>query len=237
MRSLVAAVCLILTLVLLAAPVHAQKEFEIYYQMQAMNDALGVSCTYCHVATGDARWDFKADGNPKKAVAKKMIDMTADINARIYLATGNQAARDGGKAVSCQSCHRGVTVPLPIATIVERAVETEGPEAAVAQYRALRARFYERDVYDFTEQELLRLARHYVTAQPDAALALARMNLEWRPQSAASYVVMAFAYTRKLDDKAAIPLLRKALELDPDNGAARGYLLKLEEFQTLKEGQ
>ena len=218
-----------------ARPASAQKEFEIYYQMQAMNEALGVGCTYCHVATADKRVDYKADGNPKKVIARKMLEMTADINARVWLATGTDAAKE--RAVGCVSCHRGVSVPASIATIVSRAIDQEGPVAAVERYRDLRRRFYERDVYDFTEGELLRIARVYVDSNPDAALALAKMNLDWRPSSAASYVVMAFAYTRKLDDPSAIPLLRKALELDPDNGAARGYLLKLEEFQRMRENR
>lgn len=225
---LVMAACLAVT-----RPAQAQKEFEIYYQMQAMNDALGVGCTYCHVPAEGVRVDYKADGNPKKAVARKMMEMTADINARVWLATGTEAARE--TPVTCVSCHRGVPVPGPIAGVIQHAIEREGVEAAVTQYRELRRRFYERDVYDFTEAELLRLARGYVDASPDAAIALAAMNLDWRPSSAASYVVMAIAHTRKLDDKGAIPLLRKALELDPDNGAARGHLLKLEEFQQLRE--
>ena len=214
-------------------PASAQKEFQIYYQMQAMNEALGVGCVYCHVTTADKRVDYKADSNPKKMIARKMLEMTADINARVWLATGTEAAKN--TSVGCVSCHRGVPVPAPIATIVARALDQEGPAAAVDRYRELRRRFYERDVYDFTEAELLRIARVYVDSNPDVAMALAKMNLDWRPASAASYAVMAFAYTRKLDDASAIPLLRKALELDPDNGTARGYLLKLEEFQRLKE--
>ncbi len=232
-RSAWTVLLLVLALVSAAGPASGQQGFEVYRRMQAMGDALGVTCSHCHVPTGQNRWDFASDDNPKKAVARKMIEMTADINTRVWLATGNEAARDQG-AVTCASCHRGVPVPMPIATIVERAITQQGPEAAVAAYRDLRARFYERDVYDFTEAELLRLARQYVDRYPDAAIALARMNLDWRPESAASYVVMAFAHTRKLDDAAAIPLLRRALELDPANGTARGALIKLEEFQRLK---
>jgi Tfp pilus assembly protein PilF len=62
-----------------------------------------------------------------------------------------------------------------------------------------------------------------------------QMNLDWRPLSAVSYVVMAYAYTRKFDDEAAIPLLQKALEIDPENGAAKGYLYQLQQFQRRRD--
>ncbi len=214
--------------VLCASPAAAQKGLETYYAMQQMGADLGVACAHCHVVGPDQRPDYKAEGNPKKGIARKMMEMTAEINTRVWLATGGAP---GDKAVTCVSCHRGVPVPLPIATVVKRAVEREGAEGAVAAYRSLRKQFYERDVYDFSEAELLRIARLYTDREPDVAIGLTRMNLEWRPASAVSYVVMAYAYTRKFDDRSAIPLLEKALELEPENGAARGYLHQLRQFQ------
>jgi hypothetical protein len=110
--------------------------------MQQVREDLGVGWAYCHVPGSGRRLDYTSDENPKKAVARKMFEMTDDINARIWLAAGGAPSE---KNVSCATCHRGVPVPLPVATVVQRAIEYEGVEAAVAQYRALRARFYERD--------------------------------------------------------------------------------------------
>ena len=43
---------------------------------------------------------------PKKDIARQMIAMTRDLNARVQLATGKAAERsDAGE---CATCHRGV---------------------------------------------------------------------------------------------------------------------------------
>jgi hypothetical protein len=41
---------------------------------------------------------------------------------------------------------------------------------------------------------------------------------------------LAHAYTRKLDDASAMASLEKALELEPDNGVARGQLEQLKSY-------
>jgi len=47
-------------------------EFEA--EMQLMTQALGVSCGSCHV-----RGNFASDGNPRKATARRMLEMTRTI--------------------------------------------------------------------------------------------------------------------------------------------------------------
>jgi len=65
--------------------------------MGAFRSALGVQCTYCHVAG-----DFASDENAKKSMARNMLRVTADINALFP---------DGQRHVTCYTCHRGETVP------------------------------------------------------------------------------------------------------------------------------
>jgi len=65
--------------------------------MGAFRTALGVQCTYCHVAG-----DFASDDNAKKATARNMLRVTADINAGFP---------DGQRHVTCYTCHRGEAVP------------------------------------------------------------------------------------------------------------------------------
>jgi hypothetical protein len=65
--------------------------------MRAFRVALGVQCTHCHV-----QGDFASDANPKKEIARNMIVMTREINAKFP---------DGKMHVSCFTCHRGSTEP------------------------------------------------------------------------------------------------------------------------------
>jgi len=69
--------------------------------LAAMNSyrvALGVPCTYCHVAG-----DFASDEVPFKATARMMITMVQDINGKFP---------DGQEHVTCYTCHRGANKPL-----------------------------------------------------------------------------------------------------------------------------
>lgn len=66
--------------------------------------SLGVECTGCHV-----KGDFASDENKHKDIARKMIVMTQEINAKFP---------DGKIHVTCFTCHRGEEhpakdVPMP----------------------------------------------------------------------------------------------------------------------------
>jgi hypothetical protein len=72
--------------------------------MRQFTLALGVDCNYCHVQGGDKA----SDDNPKKLVARSMITMAKDINARFPQA-------EGKTYVTCYTCHRGKTTPETVA--------------------------------------------------------------------------------------------------------------------------
>ena len=59
--------------------------------------SLGVKCTGCHI-----QGDFASDENPHKEIARKMIVMTTEINAKFP---------DGKIHVTCFTCHRGEEHP------------------------------------------------------------------------------------------------------------------------------
>ncbi len=199
--------------------------------MQAMNEALGVRCNYCHVphARFKDELDYKSEANPRKRVARLMVAMTADINASIPAAV----LKASGEAtqVTCATCHRGVPDPRPLPDIIARAVEEQGIDQALTHFRDLRAQYYGKDAYDFSEQTLQNVARRFVERAPEVALALMRTNLEFYPSSAESYVLMAVAETRRFDDAAAIQFLEKALTLNPMHGLAQGYLSQLKQYR------
>ena len=77
--------------------------------MRSFTAALGgVECTHCHVGTMQER---PKDDNPKKAIARKMIQMTAAINNEMLKGVGDAPAADAAK-VTCFTCHRGAIKPL-----------------------------------------------------------------------------------------------------------------------------
>ena len=78
--------------------------------MRSFTAALGVECTHCHVGTMQER---AKDDNPKKGIARKMIQMTAAINNEHMKGVGEPAA-DGAAKVTCFTCHRGAIKPLTV---------------------------------------------------------------------------------------------------------------------------
>ena len=192
--------------------------------MQEIAQALGVECQYCHSAERGSGLP-----EPKKDIARAMIAMTRDINAKITAATG-KAAPDATE-VKCVTCHRGVAIPKQLSDIITRTLASEGAAAAAAQYRDLRSRYYGKQAYDFGEGTLIGIAERFANARPDDAIALMKLNLEFYPQSARSLQTIGFAYTRKLDDQTAITYLEQALKIEPENGIIQGQLEQLKSYQ------
>jgi tetratricopeptide (TPR) repeat protein len=193
-------------------------------EMQAIATALGVACEHCHVAPAGS--DLP---QPKKDIARLMMVMTRELNARVQAATGKAATE--ATQVTCATCHRGVPIPRPLGQVIAQTLQENGVDAATAQYRDLRARFYGKATYDFTEDELLNIARPIASLRPDEAISLLELNIEFNPRSAKSYALMGFAYTRKFDDESAIASLEKAVELDPANNEIQGQLTQLKMFR------
>jgi tetratricopeptide (TPR) repeat protein len=220
---------LIRTCTLLAVAAAAAAEAQTM-NMQVVAQALGVRCEYCHSAApgSDAI-------EPKKEIARAMMAMTRDLNVKIQEATGKTASETA--RVECVTCHRGAAIPQPLPAIILRTVAEKGGAAAADQYRQLRKEYYGRATYDFSEDALLEIVQRLVEAKPDDAIALLRMNLEFNPQSAKSFALIGFAYTRKVDDVSAIMNLEKSLELDPANGMVRGMLEQLQEDRRRKQKQ
>lgn len=124
-----------------------------------------------------------------------------------------------------------MTIPRPLSEIVVLTTLQQGVEAAVAQYRDLRARYYGRGGYDFGEDELITAGTRLSSSRPDAAVAVLELNLEFHPKSVRTYTALAQAHTRRFDNASAIVALEKALEIDPTNGPVQGQLTQLRRFQ------
>jgi len=80
--------------------------------MRAFNAALGVECGHCHVWTkpGAPTNDMAADTKIEKTVARAMMQMTGEINAKI--AASVKKPSDQITRVECATCHRGAAIPV-----------------------------------------------------------------------------------------------------------------------------
>ena len=200
--------------------------------MQAVSQALGVRCDYCHARGAAPQNTAPSAADKKKSIALAMMAMTRDLNDKIQQATGKPPAETA--RVDCITCHRGVAIPQPLASIILRTAIEKGGAAAADQYRELRKQYFGRATYDFSEDALLEMVQRLVQSKPDDSIALLRMNLGFNPQSARTYALLGFAYTRKLDDDQALANLKKSIELDPTDAMVRGRIEQLEEYRRRK---
>ena len=85
--------------------------------MHFMRASLGVRCDYCHITeTGK----YYLDDKPAKRRAREMIVMTRQLN---------EGAFGGRQVITCNTCHRGSTMPVNIPQIANNFVNTTRRES------------------------------------------------------------------------------------------------------------
>lgn len=79
---------------------------EFQDEMNFMVVALGVNCGYCHV-----RNNFASDDNPRKATARRMLEMVKAINQQFFADYQPASEESRLGKVTCYTCHQGETTP------------------------------------------------------------------------------------------------------------------------------
>ncbi len=198
---------------------------QLVAQMRDYTAALGVRCQYCHEGIEGqslATFDFVKDSKRPKLVAREMIRMVQLINGRIDSLPGRER---GGPQVSCMTCHRGVTRPMPLSTLLADVARTAGADSAIRAYQGLRTRYFGGDAYDFREASLNIAAASLGTSMHFAeALALLDFNETMFPTSSGLPVFRGNILLRRGDTTGAEAAYREALRRDSTNGEARGRL-------------
>ena len=198
---------------------------EVLGAMRSFAGGLGVRCQFCHVGEEGKpldQFDFAKDDKRPKLVARQMMRMVQEINRRLDTIPGRQTP---GLQVTCATCHRGVSRPVPLATVLTDAGTSFGADSAVRAYRALREKYYGRDSYDFGEQSLPSAALRLAHANKfDEAFALLKLSDEQYPNSSPTSVARGNVSLLKGDTASAATAFRDALKRDPNNREAQGRL-------------
>jgi hypothetical protein len=193
--------------------------------MRNITGALGVRCQFCHVGEEGMpleRFDFASDDKRTKRVARQMLLMVEEINRRLDTLPDRPAPE---LQVTCTTCHRGISRPVPLSQQVMDVALAFGADSAVRNYRSLRDRYFGRSAYDFGEVSLntaaFRLGREN---RFDDALALLRLNEEFYPRSSALSVFRGNINLMRGDTAAAAVSFREAISRDSTNTEARARL-------------
>src|SRR5437773_10477992 len=159
---------------------------QVVGMMRNFTGALGVRCPYCHVGQEGqplAQFDFAKDEKRTKLTARQMMRMVEEINRRLDTLP-EHARMTSHVEVTCQTCHRGVSRPMPLEQLIMETAQASGIDSATRAYRALRERYYGRAAYDFGEPTLdiaaFRLAR---AGKYDEAVAILKLNEDQFPTS------------------------------------------------------
>lgn len=75
-------------------------------EMNHMVQAVGGSCNTCHV-----RGNFASEENPKKIIARRMLEMTKAINKQFFPDHKPKPGESVLGRVTCYTCHQGEATP------------------------------------------------------------------------------------------------------------------------------
>jgi hypothetical protein len=194
--------------------------------MAGFTRALGVRCTYCHVGREDQpleAYDFAVDEKPAKAKAREMLRMVIAINSEHLTKLTDR--RQPPIAVTCATCHRGVTEPRPLQQVLLAAYDAGGADSAEASYRALRTRYYGSASYDFGEVPLVAVGSALrARGRPADAVRFYVLNTEFSPASAFAHWQAAEGYLAAGDTAAAVASLERTLAINASHAQARARL-------------
>src|SRR5436309_1868261 len=191
---------------------HSTPVIQVVGMMRNFAGDLGVRCQFCHVGREGQpleQFDFASDEKRTKLVARQMMLMVQEINRRVDTLPGRTPQ---GLQVTCMTCHRGISRPVPLYTVMLDAAVAAGADSAMRAYRALRQQYYGRDAYDFSERSLNTAAFRLARANKiDDALALLKFNEEMFPNSSGLAVFRGNILLMRADTTGAAAAFREAV--------------------------
>jgi tetratricopeptide (TPR) repeat protein len=201
---------------------------ELQSTMRGFAFALNVRCEHCHVEKAGGKkfeMDFAADDKEAKKTARVMLEMVAAIN-RDYI---SKVTKTPPIQVQCVTCHRGLTQPRTLNSVLSETIDQKGIDSAVAQYHELRQKYYGSGQYDFGETSLNQLTESLLAQKKNKeALTIMEMSFDSNhPDSVWSYHMLAMTHEINGQTEKAIADYRKVLELHPDDDWAKQQIVSL----------
>ena len=169
------------------------------------------------VATGKLADLVLLDANPLDDISN-----TRKIAAVIYGGTVYQRAELDGMLRKIEA----IASRIPISDVLRKTIQERNADAAVQQYRDLRAA--QPNAYDFSENELISLGYQLLGEKKSTdAVAIFRLSTEIYPQSYNTWDSLAEAYMDHGDKDLAIENYKKSLQLNPENTNAKEKVREL----------
>ena len=194
--------------------------------MQGFARSLGVGCDHCHMGESMETMDWANDDKDAKKNAREMMRLVRTINEGLAGLTKTDHTR---AEVGCESCHRGLAVPpRPSARSSRRRRSPADRTRPSPNTTACTWRPGMPGSTDFRERALNTAARRLRDEKrlPDA-IALLRKNASLFPRSADVAAMLGSMLAESGDVEGGRAELQRALEIDPENRAARGALGRL----------
>lgn len=186
--------------------------------MRGFAMGLGVRCETCHVGepnTPLSTFDFPSDEKEMKQKARLMLQMMNEINGELVPRL-DEVEKANRVSVRCMTCHRGQSKPNLIEDVIDQQLAENGVDAAVAEYEKLREEYYGSHSYDFSEFVLpMHTQSLAATDQSGAAIAFAKLNASYYPESSYTAFVLGELYESAGAIELAIEAYERSLELNP----------------------
>ena len=197
--------------------------------MRQFSFATGMRCEGCHVEKADKKIDFPSDDKEEKRTARVMLKMVDDIN-KSYI---GKLGKTDAVQVQCVTCHRGLAKPISINQILAEMIDKRDVNAAIAEYKDLRTKYYGSARYDFSETPLNILTESLLAKdKAKDAVAITEMNSELNgPISGWTQHLLAMAHIANGDKDKAKADLKTILSAHPDDKWAK------EQWEKLQGGQ
>ena len=138
---------------------------------------------------------------------------------------GSSGAPTGG-IVSILYGEEATMPKRPISQVMREAINEQGVEAAIEQYRTLKRD--QADEYDFAENHLNNVGYYYLqNGDTETAIAVFKLNVEMYPTGFNTYDSLGEAYMEAGENEKAIANYKKSLELNAGNDNGKEMLKKL----------